>query len=239
MLITTEGIVLRSVKYGDNGLIVNIYTRSEGLLAFSFRLKHGKAGSRALLAPMTMVRLVTDLKTSKKIHYTKELSLLEPYKTIPWDPVKGSVLLFFNELLIKVLKEEEMNTELFGFLIHVLSTLDEQEPLHPSYHLSVMVHLARFLGFYPRNGHFSQGKCFDLREGIFVDPPVAHPEFADQELSILMNDLISIPFDQYQQFKANRLQRQALLETLILFYHLHVAGFGQLKSVGIIRNLFD
>ncbi|MFO7722042.1 MAG: DNA repair protein RecO [Bacteroidales bacterium] len=239
MLISTEGIILRTTRYGDSGLIVNIYTRSEGLVPFSFRMKQGKPGSKALLSPMTMVRLVADLKTSRKIHHTRELSLLKPYQSIPWDPVKGGVLMFINELMIKVLKEEEANSELFSFIIRVLSTLDEQQPLHPSYHLSVMVHLAKYLGFYPRNGNFQPGKCFDLREGIFVNPPVPHPEYADQELSILINDLISIPFDEYQHFRVERAQRQALLETLILFYHLHVAGFGQMKSVQVLRSMFD
>jgi DNA repair protein RecO (recombination protein O) len=239
MLISTEGIILRTTRYGDSGLIVNIYTRSEGIVPFSFRMKQGKPGSRALLSPMTMVYLTADLKTTRKIHHTKEISLLEPYHSIPWDPVKSGVLIFFNELLIKVLKEEEPNADLFEFILWVLQTLDQQNPLHPSFHLSVMVHLTRYLGFYPRNGNFQAGKCFDLREGVFVFPPIPHPEYASLELSVLINELISIPFDQYQEFRADRIQRQALLDTLNVFYHLHVAGFGQMKSIPVLKTLFD
>lgn len=239
MLISTDGLILRNTKSSDFGSIVTIYTRSEGMLAFSFRQKSGKAGNRALLAPLTQVSLVADIRNNRKIHYTKELSLSYSYSNIPFDPTKGAVLLFLNELLLKVLKEEESNPPLFNFIIRALQELDSQQPLHPSYHLTVMIHLAHFLGFFPQRRSNDQHLYFDLREGLFVGPPFSHPEVLSPETSILMNELITIPFEEYQQFYTLRPQRNSLLDALISFYHLHIAGFGAMKSVDVLRSLFD
>jgi DNA repair protein RecO (recombination protein O) len=158
---------------------------------------------------------------------------------LPGDPLKSAVLMFFNELLLKVLKEEEPEPALFDFVMKMLITLDEQKPLHPSYHLSVMLNLARYLGFFPQNGNYSPDLYFDLREGKFLNAPLLHHDFLSPELSRVMNELISIPFDEYQQFRVPRSIRNDLLDALISFYRLHIAGFGLMKSVSVLRALFD
>ncbi len=240
MLVSTEGIVLKKTRYGDTVSIVTIYTRASGIMVFSFKGKPGRTfNGAALLAPMTLVRLVTDVRHGKSIQYTRELSLLKPYKHIHHDTVKGGVLLFLNELLLKVLKEEESNESLFDFLLRTLTILDEQIPLHPSYHLSFMIHLTFFLGFFPHNGNRLENSCFDLREGSFVHPPFLHQEILNSSVSHWLNELINIPFDQYQLFLAGKAIRNQLLDALICFYQLHVAGFGDMKSLPVLRSLSD
>jgi DNA repair protein RecO (recombination protein O) len=137
-----------------------------------------------------------------------------------------------------VLKEEVQNQRLFDFLVYALKELDEQQPLHPSYHLSVMLYLSMYLGFFPHETNWEKEMVFDLREGVFGRSPLSHPDVVDTKTSRLLFDFLAIPFDQYQQFSINRESRNQLLNALILYYRLHVAGFGEMKSVEILRTLF-
>jgi len=237
MLITTQGIVLRNVKYGDHSHIVSIYSDTQGLITVSYR--PGRSKGRALLAPLSIVHLTTDIRSGKSIHPVKELSMACQYVSIPFSPEKASVLMFLNELFIKVLKEESQNPILFEFLAKALKELDLQQPLHPSYHLSVMLNLCMYLGFYPHETAWNHGLVFDLREGLFVSSNLAHPDTADDRTSRLLFEFLAIPFDQYQQFLLNREDRNRLLNLLIHYYRLHVAGFGEMKSVEILRSLYD
>jgi DNA repair protein RecO (recombination protein O) len=239
MLIDSEGIVLRSVRYGDHSLIVSVYTQTEGMLSFSFRPRQGKTSIGGLLSPLSMIRVVADIKPTRSIHQPKEVSLSYHYSVIPFDPARGCLMMFFNELIIKVLKEEEPNDGLFQFLTRVLRLLDEQEPLHPSYHLSVLVGLTSFLGFSPHLSPWRPGMCFDLREGVFVHPPVGHPDLADEEMSFILNEFIRIPFEEYQQFRGSRVVRNKLLDLLLAFYQVHIEGFGSMKSVEVIRTVME
>lgn len=238
MLINTDGIILRNTRC-DKACLITTYTRTAGKLTFSFRNKPGKSGAGALLIPMTIVTIVADIKPGREIHYTRELSLSYGYKSFPGDPLKSAVLIFFNELLLKTLKEEEPDPALFEFVMKMLVTLDEQKPLHPSYHLSAMINLARYVGFFPQNRNYSKDICFDLREGKFHNAHILHHDVLSPELSKVMNELISIPFDEYQQLRLDRNLRNELLDALISFYRLHIAGFGQMKSVSVLRALFD
>jgi DNA repair protein RecO (recombination protein O) len=237
MLITTQGIVLRNVKYGDHSHIVTIYSDTHGLISVSYR--PGRSKGRALLAPLSIVHLTTDIRSGKTIYPVKELSMACQYASIPFSPGKASVLMFLNELFVKVLKEEAGNQQLFDFLTKALKELDHQHPLHPSFHLSVMLYMSMYLGFFPHETEWHHGLVFDLREGVFVTSHFEHPDLADEETSRWLFEFLAIPFDQYQYFTVGREGRNRLLNLLIDYYRLHVAGFGEMKSVEILRSLYD
>ncbi len=239
MVTNTEGIVLRNTRYGDSVNIVTLYTQSEGILTFSVRNKNANTGNKALLSPLSVVNIVSDIRKNRSIHNPKEISLSVPYCTIPYNPSKGCVVMFLNELLVKVLKEEEPNNFLYRFLKNMLMELDVQDPLHPSFHLSVMLKLTSYLGFFPGNATWAPGFCFDLREGTFVNSVKNHNDYADPEMSRVINDFICIPFDEYQQYRSDRIQRVMLLDLLIKYYQLHVPGFGHMKSVDVLRAIYE
>ncbi len=236
MLINTDGIVLRKIPYGENTLIVSVYTAAKGII--SLTVKGKKNGAKALLSPLSIIRVVVDLRNNRNLHYPKEISLATPFKSIPFDPHKGTVLLFINELLIKVLKEEEPNQPLFDFIVNALKTLDQPGSLHPGFHLAVMLHLTKFLGFFPQSTHWKDGLQFHLKEGVFVNPYQQDPSIADSEVSKVLYEFINIGFDQYQQLRLNRHIRSQLLDLLILYYQLHIPGFGNMKSVDVLRTVF-
>lgn len=238
MLLQTEGFVLRSTRYGDHLQIVTLYTRAAGIQSFSVRRKLAGSNVNALISPLSQVNIVAEVRPHQKIHYPRELSLAYSYAGIHANPVKSGILLFFCELFSKVLKEEEANENMYGFLVTSLRELDRQNPLYPSYHLTVMLQLTSFLGFFPENSGWNPTSCFDLREGIFTSASVAHPDFLGCELSSEFNKLIGVSFDQYQSFMSSREERNHLLDALINFYSLHIAGFGEMKSLPVLRSLF-
>jgi DNA repair protein RecO (recombination protein O) len=233
MLISTEGIVLRVVPYGDLSRMVTIYTQSHGLLSFSLK---GRKNA-ALRYPLSVVHLVSDVRENRTVHYLKELSLVKPFTNTPFDPAKGTVVMFLNELFLKVLQEESSHNELFYFLVKALRELDEQIPLHPSFHLSVMLHLTNYLGFFPQRLPWKTGMIFLPEEGSFVIVPVGHNEANTLHISRLLHEFIAIPFDEYQSFNTDRILRNELLDMLIRYYQMHVAGFASLKSIEVLRMI--
>lgn len=239
MYINSPGIILKGIKYGENDYIATIYTKDAGIKVFRLNQSMGKVKIKSLLFPLAVVQILSNIKVNREIHFLKEISLLHKYKNLPFDPIKGSVLLFFNELFIRALKEEEPDTALFNFIYESLKLLDDQKPLHPSYHLSVMLHLTKFLGFFPERKKNIMNKFFDFKEGSFVEYAEPDREVLDHETSKALNELIETPFYQYKLFTANRSVRNALLDALIIFYQIHSEGFGLMRSPGVIRTLFD
>ncbi len=238
-LLKTEGIVLKNIRYGDHAFIVTMYTRELGIKSFWFRRKMGKNPVKALLAPLSQLQMVTNIRKDEKILTPVEISLVLQYRTLYQDPVKSSMVLFLAEWLQKVLKEEEANHHLYQFIADSLLEIDRQEHLHPSFHLSFLFHLTRFLGFLPDRSHYQTGDCFDPEAGIFKPADLHQPLCIASDISRWFYELSGIPVDQYQLFKTDRQTRNLLLDVLIRYYTIHLPGFGEVKSLPVIRVLFS
>ena len=78
---------------------------------------------------------------------------------------------------------------------------------------------------------------FDLKEGSFINYLPNHPHYLTSGHSSLLNDLITIDYEQLNQIKINKVDRKQLLMSLILYYQLHLAGFGVIRSLEILEEV--
>lgn len=237
-LLKSPGIVVRSVKYGDHTMIVSLYTREKGIQSFWFRRKLGENKVKALIAPLAQLQVVARIRHHETIYSPVEATLVMPYATLFQDPVKSSMVLFLAEWLQKVLKEEEHNYPLYDFLAKALSEMDGPGQLHPTFHLSFLLQLTRYLGFMPNADTYRQGYGFCAEEGVFKPEHQMQYISSSVETGRWLYDLSGISFDQYQQFRADRDTRNLLLDLLIHYYRVHIPGFGDLKTLPVIRALF-
>src|ERR1043165_5441661 len=81
---------------------------------------------------------------------------------------KNCIALFIQELLHKVLKEQEADEDLFDFLKNSLMILDLKKENYFNFHLCFMLQLSRYLGFYPQGKYSDSTSVFDLQEGTFI-----------------------------------------------------------------------
>jgi DNA repair protein RecO (recombination protein O) len=54
-----------------------------------------------------------------------------------------------------------------------------------------------------------------------------------------MAQLVRLNFETMHLFAMNRTERGRCLEVILLYYRLHVPEFGELKSVEVLKELFD
>ncbi len=237
-LLKTPGIVIKSVKYGDHAMIVTLYTREKGIQSFWFRRKIGDQKIKALVAPLAQLQVIARIRHHETIYSPIEVTQTIPYVSLFQDPVKSSMVLFLSEWLKKVLKEEEHNHPLFDFLTTSLNEMDRPGQLHPSFHLSFLLHLTRYLGFLPDTDTYHTGYSFCAEEGIFKPEHLLQYVSSSVETGQRLYELSGISFDQYQQFRADKDTRNLLLDLLIHYYRIHIPGFGELKTLPVIRTLF-
>ena len=78
MLIKTRGIILRTLKYGETSLIMDIYTENYGLNSYivgGVRNKKSTTKSGSLQI-MSLVEIVAYHKSAKSLYRIKEISAL-------------------------------------------------------------------------------------------------------------------------------------------------------------------
>jgi len=237
---TTKGIVLQSVKYSESSIIVKIYTEALGLQSYIIKgVRSKKAKMKtALFQPLQMLEITATHRESKSLNFLKEARVGHAYQTIPFDMTRRSVLMFIDEILVRSIKEESANQTLFDWLWQSLIWYDLTEKSNPDFHLVFMIQLTKFLGFYPKNPTRVSG-YFDLQEGVFVNTEPPHPHYISGAFSEMFHQLSVISFNKMDELSFSANQRRKMLNTLITYYQLHLTGFGEVKSLEVLQQLFE
>lgn len=239
-MITTEGIVFRSIKYGETSLILDIYTKDKGLvscIAGGVRKKRAQmhASTLQLLQP---VKISLYYKDGDHLSRLKEAHPIKPLYNNIEHPVKRVIILFLAELVQKSIREKEFNPELYNYLFQEVEKLDNLENGIGDFHLLFMINLTRFLGFFPHENYSSSNRFFDLDDGSFVTEH--NPRQAlDEDESALLCALISSAQKKSSEMKLNGAKRRILLNALIRYYQYHISGFGKMKSPEIIHVILS
>jgi DNA repair protein RecO (recombination protein O) len=168
MLLSSEGIVFKTIKYAENSRIVKIYTREKGLQSYMVKGFNKKKGAfhPSLFNALSVLDFVGYDNPKKEIQILKEARIAYNYKSIPFDIRKSTVLIFLNEVLFKSIKEEEENESLYRFIRSNLVLFDEMESNFNDFYLYFLLHLTKYLGFFPQFSAYTEGRYFNLRESL-------------------------------------------------------------------------
>jgi DNA repair protein RecO (recombination protein O) len=241
MLLTTRGIVFNQVKYGETSIIAKIYTEQSGLQSFLIRgarSKHARIRA-AHLQHLALLELEVNQRSNKDIQYLKSLKIAHPFREIPFNVKKSAIAMFLNEVLYKVIREEETNPELFRFLFNAIQFLDLKTGTLGLFHHLFLVRLSRYLGFYPRDNYTGRLTNFNLQEGEFTDTTGPENLIAPANLGGHLHDLMQVSFEELNGLSIGPAERQGLLEMLLNYYRLHVPGFSTVKSHMVLAEVFS
>jgi len=241
MLQKLRGIVLHHINYGETSIILHLYTDLKGRIAVIIPGARGKRRNKRISLYHNLSVLDMDIyfKSSRELQQIKEAKPIVPLAGITADPIKSTISLFLSEVLYRTLKEEEANPELFVFLEASIRYFDLAEKGTANFHLYVLVHLSRFLGFFPVDNQESKDDWFDLHTGRFSAFPTESSSRFDQSSSALLAKILRSNLEEVNSIPLNRNQRNDLLSGLLEFYKLHLQGMGEIKSYGVLKEIFD
>ncbi|MFN7188487.1 MAG: DNA repair protein RecO, partial [Cyclobacteriaceae bacterium] len=149
----------------------------------------------------------------------KEARCWYAYQHIGKDMRKTSIALFLDEVMNKAVREQSHTQELATFLMESLIALDQTD-VPENFHLYFLIQLARHLGF---GAHTPQ----EILEGRWID------DLGEKSLQQLLGA------SNHAQVKLSHAQRRVLLDELLLFFRCHLEGFGEMKSVAVLREVMS
>lgn len=240
LIVHSHGLVLRSVRYGDQQVIVNIFTEASGMVPFIIRCpRAGKKGFKSSLwQPLTLVEVVWEVRPKASLQKPSELSLWKPWRSLPFEPYKVSMSMFLGEFMYHALRSEQANGPLFDYTVNALEWFDVCEQHYANFHAVFLLHLTRFLGFMPNVEDWHEGSFFDLEAASFVTQPPLHAHFLSPEEAALVPKFLRMDIRSMQAVKLNGAIRRRVLEIITTFYRLHIPEFPELKSLDVLAELF-
>jgi DNA repair protein RecO (recombination protein O) len=239
----TNGIVLRTVKYGETSLIVNIFTELFGLQSYlinGVRSSSKKGSGKAnLFQPTAILDMIVYHNELKQLQRIKEFKWGHLYQHILSEIVKNAVALFMVELLTKCLKQPEGNPDLFHFVEDAFLHLDvSEDSVTANFPLFFALHLAVFFGFRIDDNYSEKRPYLDLREGRFVEERPVHPHFLEDKQAAVTSQLLKVMQpEELAGIKLNHDFRRQLLYFYETYYALHIQDFGTLRTLPVLKEI--
>jgi DNA repair protein RecO (recombination protein O) len=241
MLEKTKGIVLHTIKYSENSLILNVYTEEYGRQSYMLSGIHSKKSSKTkkLIQPLSLLTFEVYFKSSRELQKIKEYKALDTLSGIHSNIIKTTIALFIAEILYRTLKEEEKNPNLFSFLISSVQYLDSSDKGVENFHLVFLIQLSKFLGFFPHDNYDSSNLYFNFLLGTFVPFTEYEKHLLAANESAWIQKLINLNYSDLPKLQISGSMRSTLLDILILYYQIHFEGLGQIKSHKILLEVFS
>lgn len=236
----TPALVLSTVNYGDRQLIVDLLTRQAGRQSFIVRLSQSPHGRvhRRLFQPLTLLDADFTLRPNRTLQRFSEVRMSRPWTSLTANPYKMPLVFFVAEFLRHATRDEQDVATLFDYVVDSVEWLDMASEGYANFHLVFMIRLSMFLGFFPNLESYEPGACFDLRSGCFSTTVPPHPDYIQADEAEAMVSLMRLSFATMRLFRMSREQRNRCVDVILDFYRLHIPAFPELKTLGVVRELF-
>lgn len=226
---------MHKTKFADSGIVVKFFTEKYGTQTFIVKNAFSNKNRHLLplLAPLSMVELQFDDRKLNQLMYLKELNCYRQYQNIPYDIIKSSLLMFYSELLYRLLYEYGEDSQLYSFIELRMMDLDEVVKVRPDTHIDFMLQMSRILGFAPVTNFDNSHQIFSIPQSSFVHNWVDEEQnlspAASKALFAMMNDPLPQP--------APKTIRNELLQGMLRYYKHHNEHIGKIESVSILADI--
>ncbi len=213
---TIEFIVLATTRTGENAVVVHTLSQEYGRRGFLVR--PGKQAGMALLLPLNILEAKVVENPKSSLWSLKDLSLKDALNGIRGNLHKNTMTLFLSEVLFRTLREGGIEDGLYPWCVGSILTLNALEGDFQNFHLRFLLELAGALGFRPS----------------FQD--IA--PFAGEHAS-LMRRLVTEDFSASLLIPMDGRTRNALCEELLQYLSYHTESNIQVKSLSILREIYQ
>lgn len=240
MLLKTRAIVLNSLKYGESQYIVDLFTETNGRLSVMLNMPRSSRSRLrpSMFQPLTLLSVVLDIRPSRRLQRIKEASVAYPFVSIPFDARKLSIAMFVAEFTSYATNSEQQNVPLFAFVENSVRWLDACTDGFANFHVVYMLHLTRFVGFFPNLDDGIDNPFFDMRDGCFVRNAPLHADFLGPDEAGKIRLLMRFSYATMRLLELSRNERGRIVEVILAYYRLHQPAFPEMKSLPVLKSLF-
>ncbi|MBP3765429.1 MAG: recombination protein O N-terminal domain-containing protein [Bacteroidaceae bacterium] len=242
MLTKSQAVVLRTIRYNDTSVVAVLFTEAEGTVSFMVRIPiTQRAGVKnKLFQPLTLLDIEWDHQSKRSMQRIRNCRCPVPYSSLPYEPAKATVALFLSEFLYYALRQERNGEPLFDYISRSLQWFDLRSEAYANFHLVFVMHLSRFLGLWPNVDRAPGGSdCFDMMNSCFTAVVPEHGHVLTGDEAAALPRLLRMNYETMHLFRFGRGERQRVLDVANLYYRLHVPGFPVLKSLAVLKEVFD
>lgn len=245
MIYKTKGIILRTVKFGESSIITTVYTELFGMQSYivkgvrqSSKTSQGKAN---YFQPAAILEMEVYHNELKQLQFIKEYQWSFLYDNILFSVVRNAVAMYVIELLQHSLKQPEANPELFYLIEDTLKAIDKgDDTFVANLPLYFILHMGSELGFQIQGEYSRDTPVLDLQEGFFIRDVPIHPYYINNQAASVTSRILTIKnYGELEHIFLNRDARRELLHSYQQYLALHIADFGEIRSLPVLQEILS
>lgn len=229
----SEGIVIYKQKIRDALWLVKVLTLDHGLQSFWYR---SPKGSRPLNA-LEEISFSAIGDQREQLHWMKEVEILVPHHQMESHPVKAATALFMQEVLYRLLLEQDPHPPLYFFLKEILEELEREGDVSVL-HFVFLIGLMRSMGCCPV-APIDDPDWFGMSQGEFGKgaPPIQHIGKNNNQLYVWMA-LLKSQWPVLKEPCISNADRRMLLKTMVDYLFMQQNKVNAIQSLDIYYELF-
>lgn len=234
-----EGILLKSVPYGENQTIVNLFTKQEGFMVMITPLH--KSRRRIPYSVMQECEVEYVKNDRGGLHRLMAITPLDKASGLHLDVERGGYAQLWGSLLASLLRDQGADSALYGYVVRAVELLESYDGEYMNLTLLFMGRLATFLGVKPNIESYKRGRVFHIGRGEFIDTGTfaAGELVSGPNVAEAIYRFMTMEIERVGTLKINFKSFEILLETLLLFYEHHFAVKFDKTAIAIIKEILN
>lgn len=230
MLTCSQAIILHTIRYGENSLVVQAYTQKYGRLGFMANgVRSRKSGSKmSLYQPFSYVDLQFYYKEKEQLMRIREAEPILPLHGLYSDVQKTSLALFLCEVAGKCIRDHQPDSELWQLLVNTVTQLEAAVGGLGMFHIAFLSRLTQILGVGP---DFAPDSL-----STFLPPGAKY--FPDSDIIDCIRKVHELSFEQICQLSHSYTLRINMLQYLLQYLDHHFGGLLPLHTLEVFREVF-
>lgn len=234
-------IALRTVRFSDSKNLLTAWTDAYGAVTFAVTAGKSRTAARirALTSPFATFSAVADIRSGRNINTLRDIMPGENSLAMTQTPVKAATAAFLAQTLDLLLRDTPAEAALDRFLQYAADVFARADSRTlANFNISFLYHLAEQLGVGPDTNEYRRGKCFDIKNGRFIDAAPLHNSYLAPDAAAIVPALARIPLPRCDRLPFDKALRRRIFDTELQYYSLHLRPLDKLDSLIILRELF-
>lgn len=233
-----KAIILKTIHYSDTQKIIYAYSSGKGYLSFISPAAILKRKSMPVhLMQISEIEYFENEKSN--LYKVRSISPLINLPNLYFDVVKMNIILLWGEILNLILKNEGKNEDLFEFIAHSVEYLNSTRTDTANFNLFFLYRLSGFLGYQINTSTWQEGYIFNISDGNFCPANQAASYVSGPNTARIIYRFCTCEAGEIKDIPLNRESRNILLDIILLFFTIHLNVNFNIKSIQVIREVFQ
>ena len=142
---TDKGILINRISYGDSSFIVTVYTLEKGIQKFIFQ---GAKKKKVPIYPLLIAEITYYKRPDSELGKLTAVEAKNHLQELSFDPIKSVISFFIADVLLKCLKHEYEDSELYFFLESFIQAINDADDLS-HFPIHFLTEFSKHLGICP------------------------------------------------------------------------------------------